>query len=202
MPCASRRSARSVMSLSHSRMLSAYAPAAIRRRRATHVRTSCSEDDVAPRANPPHVALARKIRPIRRRQGQRTRSPRDISLRLNRPGMANIIRPATLAVRFDACPGLAVDRFHRPSRHSRARFRPVAQGQSRPGRRRARGGPPALVCMGVRASDVDDGLHHRNRSAPQRSRCPRQHDRRPIHLHAQPVRPGARADQRRLRGGG
>ena len=64
-----------------------------------------------------------------------------------------------------------------------------------------RGGPVlAIRCTGGRyahwfewntPSNMDNRGHHRNGSAPQRSRRPRQYDRHRIHLHAQPVRQGA-----------
>ena len=72
------------------------------------------------------------------------------------------------------------------------------RGGSRSGHRCTRAGYPPLVWMGIRTSYMDNRRHHRNGSAPQRSRRPRQYDRHRIHLHAQPVRQGVRADQRRF----
>jgi hypothetical protein len=48
-------------------------------------------------------------------------------------------------------------------------------------------GGTALDWMGIRTSYVDDWPHHRNGSAPERSRRTRQYDRHRIHLHAHPV---------------
>src|SRR6185295_9836135 len=95
-------------------------------------------------------------------------------------------------------PGLAVYRLHRPARDPRVRLYLMAQGGSRVGDSCTRGGYPPLVWMGIRTSNMDNRRNHRNGSAPQRSRRPWQYDRHRIHLHAQPVRQGARADQRGL----
>jgi len=72
------------------------------------------------------------------------------------------------------------------------------RGGVRSGHRCTRGGYPSLVWMGIRTSNMDNRRHHRNGSAPQRSRRSRQYDRHRIHLHAQSVRQGARAGQRRF----
>ena len=65
---------------------------------------------------------------------------------------------------------------------------------------------PSLHSWWVSPSGLDGNTHvqhgqpasSQERSAPQQSRRPRQNDRHRIHLHAQPVRQGARADQRRF----
>ena len=70
----------------------------------------------------------------------------------------------SFAVRFEPIPSLAVFRFHRPARDSRARLYLMAQGCSCCGYRCTGGGYPPLVWMGIRTSIMNNRRHHRNGS--------------------------------------